>query len=56
MSLHLKSRPTLRAGKSVWIYYALRRFLAERKPVIWYMDQTRYLFVEESVYKVPDEF
>ncbi|KAK2462507.1 hypothetical protein APHAL10511_005477 [Amanita phalloides] len=43
-------------GKSVWIYYALRRRLAERKPVIWYLDQTRYLFVEEGVYKVPDEF
>jgi hypothetical protein len=28
----------------------------ERKPVIWYLDQTRYLFVEEGVYKVPDEF
>ncbi|KAK2464475.1 hypothetical protein APHAL10511_003454 [Amanita phalloides] len=43
-------------GKSIWIYYALRRRLAERKPVIWYLDQTRYLFVEEGVYKVPDEF
>ncbi|KAF8627245.1 hypothetical protein AX15_004464 [Amanita polypyramis BW_CC] len=43
-------------GKSVWIYYALRRRLAERKPVIWYYLKTRYLFVEEGVYEVPDKF
>ena len=43
-------------GKSLWIYYALRRRLAERKPVIWYLDQTPYLFVEEGVFKVPDQF
>ncbi|KAK2464479.1 hypothetical protein APHAL10511_003458 [Amanita phalloides] len=29
-------------GKSIWIYYALRRRLAERKPVIWYYRKTRY--------------
>ncbi|PFH47854.1 hypothetical protein AMATHDRAFT_151083 [Amanita thiersii Skay4041] len=43
-------------GKSIWIYYALRRRLAEKKSVIWYYEGTRYLFVEEGVYKVPDGF
>lgn len=59
MSLCLTDRPDLcivNVGKSVWIYYALRRRLAERKPVIWYLRQTRYLFVEEGVYKVPEDF
>ena len=46
----------MRAGKSIWIYYALRRRLAKREPVIWYHYQKRYLFVEEGVYKVPDDF
>lgn len=45
-----------RKGKSVWIYYALRRRLAERKPVIWYLEHTCYLFVEEGVYEVPRGF
>jgi hypothetical protein len=40
----------------MWIYYALRRRLAERKPVVWYLDKKRYLFVEEGVYLVPYEF
>ena len=44
------------AGKSTWVYYALRRRLAERKPVIWYLDQKGYLFVEEGVYVLPDKF
>src|SRR5271154_347405 len=59
MSLYLTDRPDLciiNVGKSIWIYYALRRRLAERKPVIWYFHSTRYLFVEEGVYKVPDRF
>jgi hypothetical protein len=43
-------------GKSVWILYALRRRLAERKPVIWYRDQIFYLFVEEGVFKCPPEY
>lgn len=46
----------MRQGKSIWIYYALRRRLAERKPFIWYHDQKRYLFVEEGAYEVPDKF
>ena len=40
----------LQIGKSVWILYALRRRLAERKPVIWYYMNTCYLFIEDGVY------
>ncbi|KAH9043692.1 hypothetical protein EDB85DRAFT_710629 [Lactarius pseudohatsudake] len=43
-------------GKSYWILYALRRRLSEGKPVIWYRDSTRFLFVNEGVYKVPKDF
>jgi hypothetical protein len=43
-------------GKSVWIYYALRRRLAERKPVILYYQQRCYLFVDEGVYETPYGF
>ncbi|KAH8994357.1 hypothetical protein EDB86DRAFT_2926188 [Lactarius hatsudake] len=40
-------------GKSYWVQYALRRRLAEGKPVMWYRDSRQYLFVEEGVYEVP---
>lgn len=43
-------------GKSIWIYYALRRRLGERKPVIWYTNETCYLFVVEGVYEKPADF
>jgi hypothetical protein len=43
-------------GKSFWIYYALRRRLAERKPVIWYLGGKCYLFVDEGVYQIPRDF
>ena len=59
MSLYFTGRPDLciiNVGKSIWIYYALRRRLADRKPVIWYYCKTCYLFVEEGVYVVPDKF
>jgi len=46
----------LHKGKSVWIYYALRRCLAERRPIIWYFKKFCYLFVEEGVYKMPGDF
>jgi hypothetical protein len=46
----------LHEGKSVWVYYALRRCLAERKPVIWYFKALCYLFVEEGVYEMPVDF
>ena len=58
MTLYLTDRPDLciiNVGKSVWIHYALRRRLAEKKPVIWYFEGTCYLFVEEGVYEVPDK-
>ena len=45
-----------RKGKSLWIYYALRRRLAEGKPVIWYYNERRYLFVDAGVFAVPDRF
>src|SRR5258707_5261996 len=45
-----------RKGKSVWIYYALRRRLAEGKPVIWYCNERRYLFVDTGVFEVPINF
>lgn len=40
-------------GKSYWVRYALRRCLAEKKPIIWYCDSMLYLFVEEGVYLAP---
>jgi hypothetical protein len=46
----------LRKGKSFWIYYALRRRIAERKPVIWYHEKTCFLFVNEGVYHMPKDF
>ena len=46
----------LQIGKSVWILYALRRRLAERKPVIWYYMNTCYLFIEDGVYMMLPNF
>ena len=46
----------LHKGKSVWVYYALRRCLAERRPVILYFKQRCHLFVEEGVYEMSDDF
>ncbi len=43
-------------GKSVWVYYALCRRLVERKAVIWYRDQTHYLFLKEGVFQAPAGF
>jgi len=43
-------------GKSFWIYYALRRCLAERKPVIWYYQGVCQLFTDQGVYRVPATF
>ena len=44
---------TVQTGKSIWVYYALRRRLAEKKPVIFYNQQKCFLFVDEGVYKQP---
>jgi hypothetical protein len=53
------SNPTsyiIHLGKSYWIFYALRRRLAEKSPVVWYRDGRCFLFVEEGVYKMPVDF
>src|SRR5262245_472445 len=55
MILVLKSH-VVHKGKSVWIYYALRRRLAEKQPVLWLCDKEYYLFVEEGVYQAPPKF
>jgi hypothetical protein len=44
--------PHSRKGKSVWIYYALRRRLAERQPVMLYYQGMRLLFVDEGVFEI----
>lgn len=41
-------------GKSLWIYYAIRRYLAEKKPFIWYGKGFCYIFVDEGVFEAPD--
>ncbi|KAI9446377.1 hypothetical protein H4582DRAFT_555902 [Lactarius indigo] len=38
-----------------WVYYALRRRLSEKNPVIWYREGTLFLFVE-GVCQVPEHF
>jgi len=43
-------------GKSVWLYYALRRCLAEKRPVIWCWRNSPYMFIEEGVYKMAPDF
>ena len=43
-------------GKSYWVLYALRRRLAEGKPVIWYRATRRYLFVEEGAFVAPQDY
>jgi hypothetical protein len=43
-------------GKSIWIYYAIRRYLAEKKPFIWYGKGFCYLFAEEGVFEAPEDY
>ena len=43
-------------GKSLWIYYAARRRLAEQKPFIWFYAARYYLFVQEGVYGLPTDW
>ena len=43
-------------GKSVWVSYAISRCLVDRKAIIWYRDQTCYLFVREGVFRAPANF
>lgn len=37
------------AGKTTWIYYALRRCVGEKQAVIWYRGGIFYLFTDEGV-------
>lgn len=43
-------------GKSVWLYYALRRCLAERRPVILRYGIRPLLFVDDGVYYMRGAF
>jgi RHS (Retrotransposon Hot Spot) family protein len=43
-------------GKSWWIFYALFRRFIDKQPVIWYRRKQCYLFVEDGVFRVPDNF
>ena len=54
--LGLMTSQILRLGKSVWRWYALRMCCAQRKPVIWYSNDTCWLFVEEGVFRQPTTF
>ncbi|PVF98988.1 hypothetical protein CPB86DRAFT_796921 [Serendipita vermifera] len=36
-------------GKTTWIYYALRRCVGEKQPVIWYTKGKFYLFSDKGV-------
>jgi len=53
---HRSVHVSCKKGKSFWIYYALRRYLAERKPVIWLLQGIAYFFIGEGVYVVPKNF
>ncbi|KAI0256325.1 hypothetical protein BJV78DRAFT_1358290 [Lactifluus subvellereus] len=44
-----------RIGKTYWIRYALRRRLAEGKPIIWYRKNRCYLFAEDGVFLSPSD-
>ncbi|CAA7262752.1 unnamed protein product [Cyclocybe aegerita] len=44
------------AGKMLWLYYATRRFAAERRAFIWVHSNSCYLYTEEGVFKVPDDW
>ena len=46
---------TLRLGKTLWRWYALRVCCAQKKPVILYLSGTCWLFVE-GVFAQPTEF
>jgi len=48
---------TFYTGKSFWLYYALRRCHAEKRPVIWPSYQgINYIFVEDGVYRMGADF
>ncbi|KAF8891473.1 hypothetical protein CPB84DRAFT_1683318, partial [Gymnopilus junonius] len=43
-------------GKSMWIYYALRRCLGEKQPVIWYRSGEFHLFSNAGVQVIDPEY
>ncbi|CAA7262754.1 unnamed protein product [Cyclocybe aegerita] len=43
-------------GKTLWLYYAARRFAAERRAFIWVHGNGCYLYTEEGVFEVPDNW
>jgi hypothetical protein len=46
----------LHTGKSVWLYYALRRCLAEKRPVILRYRRKPLLFVEDGIFWMRADF
>jgi hypothetical protein len=46
----------LHTGKSIWLYYTLRRCLAERRPVVLFYRRVPFLFVEDGVYLMGAKF
>lgn len=42
------------AGKTTWIYYALRHCVGEKQPVIWYTGGKFYLFSDKGVERFED--
>ncbi|KAH9974661.1 hypothetical protein BGW80DRAFT_1204772 [Lactifluus volemus] len=43
-------------GKTYWLFYTLRRCLAEKRPIIWMHERDLFLFVDEGTFLVPDDF
>ncbi|KAJ3510252.1 hypothetical protein NLJ89_g4784 [Agrocybe chaxingu] len=43
-------------GKTLWLYYAARRFAAERRAFIWVHGNGCYLYTEQGVYRVPNNW
>jgi hypothetical protein len=54
--LLLLTHQILRLGKTLWRWYALRVFCAQKKTVIWYSNDACWLFVDEGVFQQPTTF
>jgi len=50
MTFSSSNVPLARKGKSLWVQYAIRRRLGEKKPFVWFDGGNCYLFVEEGVF------
>lgn len=55
LSLHQTSTNYVQREERL-VCYALRRRLAGRKPVVWYLLQSCYLFFEKGIYEAPPGF